>query len=53
MLRLQGVLIGDRTGGGFLRVIRRITAVNGSKCEPIGVITVDELQQREIRNRNM
>lgn len=33
--------------------VRRIGVVKGFKCEPTGIIGVEELKQREIKDRNM
>lgn len=52
VLRFQGVLIGGTAVEGFSCAIRRIRAVKGSKYEPAGVIAMEELKQRELRNRN-
>ena len=38
---------------GILCTIRKIRAVKGSSCQPTGVIAVEELKQREMKDRNV
>lgn len=53
MLRFQGVLRGVELWRGSIGGIRKIRALKGSICQPTGVMAVEDLEQREIKDRNM
>lgn len=43
----------DRAMEKILCAIKKMRAVKGSSCQPTGVIAVEELKQREIKEKNM